>query len=153
MAEQAKVRTLSASDLDAIVALDQKITGHSRRGFYEKRVKAMNNDPASFIALAAEAGGQVKAFLMGYLLDGEFGGKAPVAVMDALGVDPRARGAGLAKLLMASLDADLKKRGVKELQTQAAIAEHELMGFFIKSGFQLAPKLTVERAVAQPVDF
>jgi ribosomal protein S18 acetylase RimI-like enzyme len=153
MAEQAKVRPIAATDLDLLVALDQKITGHSRRGFYEKRLKAMANDPASFIALAAEAGGQVKGFLMAYLLDGEFGGQAPVAVMDALGVDPRSRGAGLAKSLMAALDVVLKEKGVKELQTQAAISEHELMGFFIKSGYQLAPRLTLERSVAQTVDF
>lgn len=153
MAEQAKVRSLTAGDLDAIVALDQKITGHSRRGFYEKRMKAMASDAASFIALAAESGGQVKGFLMAYILDGEFGGSAPVAVMDALGVDSRSRGAGLAKALMSGLDAALKAKGVKELQTQAAIAEHELMGFFIASGFQLAPRLALERSVGQPVDF
>ncbi|MDK9722553.1 MAG: GNAT family N-acetyltransferase [Rhodospirillales bacterium] len=153
MAQQAKVRPVTANDLDVLVALDQKITGHSRRGFYEKRLKAMASDPKSFIALAAESDGQVKGFLMAYLLDGEFGGSAPVAVMDALGVDSRARGAGLAKALMSSLDGELKAKGVKELQTQAAIAEQNLTGFFIATGFQLAPRLTLERSVATPADF
>ncbi len=153
MADQVTVRPLQAGDLDAIVALDQKITGHSRRGFYEKRLKAMGNDASSFIALAAETGGQIKGFLMAYLLDGEFGGKSPVAVMDALGVDSRARGAGLARSLMSSLDQVLKTKGVKELQTQAALAEHDLVGFFIASGFQLAPRLALERSANQPVDF
>ncbi|MBF0267383.1 MAG: GNAT family N-acetyltransferase [Alphaproteobacteria bacterium] len=153
MADQAKVRPLTAGDLDAIVALDQKITGHSRRGFYEKRMKAMASDASSFIALGAEIGGQMKGFLMGYILDGEFGGNAPVAVMDALGVDPRSRGAGLAKTLVASLDAVLKSKGVMELQTQAAIAEQDLISFFIASGFQLAPRLTLERSVSLPADF
>lgn len=153
MANNAKVRPIVAGDLDVIVALDQKITGHSRRGFYEKRLKAMASDAASFVALAAEHDGQVKGFLVAYILNGEFGGSAPVAVMDALGVDQRARGAGLAKALMAALDAALKERGVKELQTQAAIAEQDLISFFIAAGFQLAPKLALERSVALAADF
>lgn len=153
MADQVTVRPIAAGDLDAIVAIDQKITGHSRRGFYDKRLKAMASDASSFIALAAETGGQIKGFLMAYLLDGEFGGKAPVAVMDALGVDARSRGAGLARALMASLDQSLKAKGVKELQTQASLAEHDLVGFFIASGFQLAPRLALERSAALPADF
>lgn len=153
MADKAEIRPIASGDLDAIVALDQKITGHSRRGFYEKRLKAMASDPASFVALACLQEGQIKGFLVAYILNGEFGGSDPVAVMDALGVDPRARGAGLAKALMAALDGALKERGVKELQTQAAVAEQNLMSFFIASGFQLAPKLALERSVALPADF
>jgi GNAT superfamily N-acetyltransferase len=152
-ASKAKVRPIGPADLDRIVEIDQKITGHSRRGFYEKRFAIAARETGAFIGLAAETDGQIKGFVLTHILDGEFGGSDPVAVLDALGVDARARGAGVARTLMSALDKALKDRGVKELQTQAQLSDHELVGFFTAAGFDLAPRLTLERESSQRVDF
>jgi GNAT superfamily N-acetyltransferase len=152
-ASKAKVRPLGPADIDRVVEIDQKITGHSRRGFYDKRFAIATRESSSFIGLAAEADGQIKGFVLTHILDGEFGGKDPVAVLDALGVDPRARGAGIARTLMSALDKALKDRGVKELQTQAQLSDYDLVGFFTAAGFDLAPRLTLERETSKQVDF
>jgi len=150
---KATIRLLKPADLDRVVEIDQRVTGHSRRGFYDKRLAAAAAEPTAFINLAAEAEGQVKGFLLAHILDGEFGGSAPVAVLDTMGIDSRARGAGLARELMSGLNAALKSRGVKELITQVDMSQQDLIGFFLASGFGLAARPVLERQTSTPVDF
>ncbi len=146
-AQQATVTTrpLTAADLDAIVALDGEITGQSRRGFYEKRLTATAKDPRAFVSLAVEADGRLAGFVFTQILDGEFGGKEPVAVLDAIGVAPGERGAKLGHQLLAALDRQLAAHGVREIQTQAGWTEGAIVGFLAASGFDLAPRLVLER--------
>jgi GNAT superfamily N-acetyltransferase len=141
----ATTRPVTTADLDTIVALDRKVTGQSRRGFYEKRLAAQGRDPRAFASLAIQAEGRLAGFVFAQILDGEFGGKEPIAVLDALCVDPDARGGHLGRQLMAALERQLAGHGVRELQTQADWTAHELIRFFGASGFELAPRLVLER--------
>lgn len=147
MAAEATVTTrpVAAADLDAIVELDRKITGQSRRGFYEKRLSAASKDSRAFVSLVVEADGRLAGFVFTQILDGEFGGKEPVAVLDAIGVSPDERGTKLGRQLMAALDRQLAAHGVREVQSQAAWTESAVVGFFAASGFDLAPRLVLER--------
>lgn len=153
MTQDPSVRPLTAADLDRVVDIDRAITGRVRRGFYTKRFTAMAAEPKAFASLATVAGGRIVGFILAHILDGEFGGTAPVGVLDALGVDPSARGQGLAQKLMAALEGDLTSRGVRELRTEADWTEHDLVSFFADAGFTLAPRLTLERTTAEPANF
>ncbi len=142
------LRALKVDDLDAVVALDRRVSEVSRRGFFEKWIKALARDERTFVALAACDGEAIVGFALAHILNGEFGGAATVAVLDALGVDPERKSAGIGHMLMEGLCAGAKERGASELQTQAGWEETELLGFFASVGFTLAPRLVLERAAA-----
>lgn len=139
------VRPLAAADLDRVVAIDRDASKRSRRGFYEKRLAAMRRHPAAFVALGHDAGNGVDGFVLAQILDGEFGGRHPVAVLDALGVAPGARHRGIGHALFAALETALRRRGARELRTQALWHDRELLRLFEAVGFAVAPRLVLER--------
>lgn len=139
------VRPLVAADLDRVVAIDREASARSRRGFYEKRLAAMRRHPAAFVALGYDAGGGLDGFVLAQILDGEFGGRHPVAVLDALGVASAARHRGIGHALFAALETALRRRGARELRTQASWQDRELLRLFEVVGFALAPRLVLEQ--------
>lgn len=147
-----RIRQLHAHDLDDVVATDRAASGESRRGFYEKRFAAMRRDPHAFVALGADRDGALLGFAFAQILDGEFGGAHPVAMLDAIAVAPAARHAGIGRRLLAELEPILRGRGVRELRSQAGWSERELLRFLADSGFALAPRLVLERPT-RPVLF
>ncbi len=146
------LRPVSANDLDQVAVLDEQVSGESRRGFFEKRLKLQAKEPEAFISLAAISGSQLVGFLFAQLLDGEFGHREPVAVLDAIGVAPDQQGKSVGRQLMAELDRIMEKRGVAELHTQASWHQPGLAEFFSSVGFELAPRLVLERP-AERVEF
>jgi hypothetical protein len=46
----------------------------------------------------------------------------------------------------------MRQRGVKLMQSQADWTAFELLKFFASTGFRLAPRLVLERSVAEPLD-
>ncbi len=143
-------RQAAASDLEAVVALDREIGEHSRRGFFEKRWKAVERDPRAFVSIVAETNGHVAGFVLAHVIDGEFGAPDPAAVLDAIGVDPHARAEGIGSTLLESLVEDVRARGAREIRTQARRDERELVQFFARSGFRLAPRVVLERSATSP---
>jgi GNAT superfamily N-acetyltransferase len=143
-----KLRPLKGGDLEAIVAVDRAAAGRSRRGFYEKRLAHLAREPGAFVALAAELGGKLAGFAFARLYEGEFGGGAPEASLDAIGVDAKARSHGIGRELVDGVAKAMRGHGVKELSTQANWTEAELMGFFAHTGFTLSPRIVLECAIA-----
>lgn len=148
MSEQMSILPLKAADLDRVVDIDKAITDRVRRGFYEKRFEASSSNPQDFVGLAAVRGGSVVGFALAHLRSGEFGGTAPVGVLDAIGVDPAARGFCVGQRLLGGLDQALATRGVSELRTEADWTEHSLVTFFSAQGFRLAQRLVLHRTAA-----
>lgn len=139
------VRPLAEADLDQVVAIDREATGRSRRGFYDKRLAAMRRNSAAFVGLGHDAGAGLDGFVLAQVLDGEFGGRHPVAVLDALGVASAARHHGIGHALFAALEIALCRRGARELRTQASWQDRELLRLFDAVGFALAPRLVLDR--------
>jgi len=152
MGTSQKLRALLPGDLDRVIAIDQAITGGSRRGFYAKRLAALGGEQKGTVGLAAEAGGKVVGFLLADVLDGEFGGKAPVGVLGAIGVDPSVARQGAARALLSALEGLLADRGVKELRTEADWSQHHLTAFFSSAGLRLSRRLVLERQVGDLVE-
>jgi GNAT superfamily N-acetyltransferase len=146
-----KVRPLGAGDLDAIVAIDRAATGRSRRGFYERRIVQLGRDPGAFVALGAESDGRLVGFAFARLYEGEFGGVAPEASLDAIGVDAAASRRGVGRELVQGMATSMRIHGIRELSTQSDWTATDLMGFFAHTDFTLAPRLVLERPVAEPV--
>jgi L-amino acid N-acyltransferase YncA len=145
-------RLLSVDDLEQIIAIDRAHTGHSRRHFFEKRIATATLHPHDFIQIGVVWGGSLCGFAIARVLRGEFGREYAVAVLDALGVEPESQECGVGEALMQELIRILRSLGVRSLQSQVRWANHDLLRFFDASGFALAPRLALERPVAERLD-
>ena len=143
-----KVRPLTASDLQQVVNIDAKITGHPRPGFFEKRLAAAVAEPENFVYIGCEMDANLKGHLLARLQQGEYGVNKPIAVMDAIGVDPDCMGEGIGRAMMEAFEAILRHKNVPEFQTQTEWNNLPLIRFFSAYGFKLAPRQILEREVS-----
>ncbi len=139
-------RALKAADFEAVVEIDRRITGRSRRVFFERRLNAALADPTGFLFVAMESAGALSGFAIARMQNGEFGDDRRAAVLDMLGVDPDSQRGGIGGTLLSSILALMKKRDLHELRTQVAWHDQALMPFFAAAGFSLAPQQVLERA-------
>ena len=151
-ADPARIRPLERADLDAVVAVDQDLSGRSRRGFFTRRLDHATRDPNALVGLAAERAGRFAGFVFARIEEGEFGAVTREASLDAIGVDLGVSGRhGVGRALLDRLAADLRARGIDELATQVDWTDHRLIGFFSRTGFVLAPRIVLERGASDPV--
>lgn len=150
MCAQATTRAVHADDIARIIALDRAHDGQGRRGFFEKRWSAMEASPDDFAGIVAEVDGKIAGFALAHLIDGEFGGEERAAVLDAIAVDPGSRDHGVGAELMRGLVDAARRLGAQEIRTQARWDERDLVAFFARSGFALAPRVVLERGTAAP---
>ncbi|MCK6450584.1 MAG: GNAT family N-acetyltransferase [Alphaproteobacteria bacterium] len=141
----ADVRALVPDDLARVVEIDRANSGQSRRGYFAKRFRALSNDHAALVALGYPRQGMLQGFVLAQILDGEFGGRFPVATMDAIGVAPDMQRLGVGQALITALDARLRRTGVRELRSEAAWTAEALLRLFAACGFHLAPRHVLER--------
>ena len=145
------VRNLRGDELERVAAIDAANVGRSRRGFLAKRLRAAEQSPDDYLHLGVDAGGQLAAFVMAHVLRGEFGRDEPVAVFDVIDADRTLAVRGCGQQLLEALAAQLRQRGVRELYSESDWTHHALLRFFATSGFQLARRVILERAVGEPL--
>jgi len=85
--ESIKIRPLSKGDVDAIVQIDEKVLGESRKEYWERKLR-LTNDKSSQISLVAELEGKVLGFILGDVSGWEFGVPDTIGWIDTIGVDP-----------------------------------------------------------------
>jgi hypothetical protein len=142
-----EIRCLGLDDLEQIVAIDRTHTGRARRRFFEKRLEAAKAHPDDFVHVGMVRGGALRGYAMARLQRGEFGREDVVAVFDAIGVQEE----GLGKALMDGLVTTLRGRRARRLQSRAEWTSHAVLRFLEASGFELAPRLVLERSVSEPL--
>jgi ribosomal protein S18 acetylase RimI-like enzyme len=138
------VRNLRPKDLEAVIALDARVTGRRREEFFKLKLKQALADTGIAISLAAELDGGFVGFLLARVYYGEFGRMEPVAVMDALAVQPDVRGRGVGSALVDQLRTNLLGLGIPRLQTEVAWENLDLIAFFHHEGFRPAPRLCLD---------
>jgi ribosomal protein S18 acetylase RimI-like enzyme len=141
------VRSLQAADLDAVVALDHRITGYSRRGYFERRLAAALKHPARHLQLAATTPAGLAGFVLARLAGGEYGKLEAALVLEAVGVAPESQRAGFGRRMMASLEERGRACGARDLLTHADWHNHAMLKFLDRAGFSLAPRQVLERPV------
>ncbi len=137
-------RMLGIDDLDLVADIDRRSGGISRHGFIRKRLLSQKVHPDAFVSMAATSGDTLTGIVFCHIIDGEFGGRERVAVLDAIGVDPNCQGGGLGHQMLRNLIAELNQRGGRELKTQARWNQRGLIDFFSNAGFTLAPRMVLE---------
>ena len=143
------VRRLNSADIGRIGDIDQAIAGQSRRCFFENRLSVSLSEPEAFISLGYVENDVVQGFVLAHMLDGEFGGRHPVAVMDAIGVNKSVRGHGGAHALMKELQLAARARGAHAIRTQVTWPNEPLIHFLGTAGFKLGTRLVLGRPCAE----
>lgn len=138
-----KVRIMEPGDFEAVVEIDEKVSGARREEYYEmkfdKTVYSSDIVPSSLVAETAD--GKVAGFVMGQLFIGEFGISQEGATLDTIGVDPAFQGQGIGELLLREYFDHLRSIGVKRVNTLVDKNDARLTGFFSSHGF--SPSNTV----------
>lgn len=143
------VRVLKPQDLDAIVAIDAKITGAAHPEYYRHKLAVSGLRDAQINAsLVAEVDGRVAGFLMGTLFFGEFGIPQTSAVVEALGVDPAFQDRGVGGALFDQFRANMKAAQVERIYTLVDWKDFGLLKFFGHMGFGPSRRLSLECPVA-----
>jgi ribosomal protein S18 acetylase RimI-like enzyme len=145
------VRPLCADDLDRMIAIDRAHTRRQRRRFFEKRLAVAGTHPDDYIHLGVSSDGKLMGFVLARVLHGEFGREQAIAAFDVIGVDPEQEERGFGRALMQGLRTALRDKGVRLVHSQADWTNHGLLKFFDSAGFKFAPRLVLERAVAEPL--
>ena len=139
------VRAVRRPDLDPVIAIDANVTGLEKRAYWQSIYRrygiAARGERRWF--LVAELDGRVVGFLIGEVRDWEFG-SPPCGWVFALDVDPQVRQAGIASQLLATLNASLKRAGVRKLRTLLARENVLILSFFRSQGMMAAPLIPLE---------
>jgi predicted N-acetyltransferase YhbS len=141
--EDLKIRPIRLEDLEAIVAIDEKVLGEKRRDYWENKLHMMN-EKASQVSLVAEVQGKVLGFILGDVSGWEFGVPDTIGWIDTLGVDPGHRKKGLAAALAQELVQRLKGMGVRTIYTLVSWNDWDLLQFFHAMGFTRGDMINLE---------
>jgi ribosomal protein S18 acetylase RimI-like enzyme len=139
------LRPVSELDIEAVCAVDEKISGKDRPSEWERRISYyIRRDPE--LSLVAVDGSRVVGFMLGEVRAGEFGLEEPSGWIEVLGVDPECQGRSIGKKLLEGMLKGFKARGCKAVRTLVNEAgQKELLGFFEAGGFKSTPIRTLER--------
>ena len=141
--EYLKIRPIRIEDLEAIVAIDEKVLGEKRRDYWEKKLQMMD-DKASQVSLVAEVQGKVLGFILGDISGWEFGVPDTIGWIDTIGVDPAHQKKGLATALAQELIQRLKAIGVRTIYTLVSWDDWDLLQFFHGMGFTRGDMINLE---------
>ena len=150
-----EIRPLRAADLATIVSIDASLSGQPRRAYFERRLAAAQHDPERYLQLAVDRDGGLAGFMLGRVLEGEFGRSEPALRLEALGVRPDAQHAGLGTLLAEELQARALRAGLAEVRTTGLWRHHGLLRFLDRSGYRLSESHVLDRGLnaAKGADF
>jgi predicted N-acetyltransferase YhbS len=132
------MRPLVRQDLDTVVAIDAALGGRTRRAYFERRLAAAQRDPERNLQLGLERRGTLAGYMLGRVLEGEFGRSEARLRLEALGVHPAARGQGLGSTLHQGLEKEASRRGLGAIHTSGSWREHALLRFLDRRGYRLA---------------
>ncbi len=141
------VRHLEPDDLDAIVRIDEKLSGVIRPEYWKKRFELSALRPP-WMSLVAEADGRTVGFLFGWASESEFGIHEPMGWIDLIGVDPPYRNRGIGAALVQRFEAAARElRGIRKVATLINLAQEDIREFFTRRGFRHGPMIQLERDV------
>lgn len=141
------VRSLNAGDLDALIAIDRRITGHNRTGYYQRKLAETMDESAVRVSLVAELDGRPAGFVMARVDFGEFGRTEPEAVIDTVGVDPGFARRDIGKAMLSQLLTNLRALQVDDVRTEVRWNDFGLLAFLENCGFVPAQRIAFRRTV------
>lgn len=145
--DEVAIRPVEMSDLDAIVHIDEKLSGHTRKEYWRSRLEIAGLRPP-WMSLVAETDGRLAGFLFGWVGESEFGIAARTGWIDQIGVDPPYRGRGVAHALVDRfVESGRELRSLEKVATLIDLGQADVREFFVRLGFAHGPMIQMERAI------
>ncbi len=143
------VRDGVAGDVDAVIALDEQVTGIAKAGYWHSLFEGEDAPHAGrrHFLIAEEAGEtdpHLAGFIIGEVRAWEFGSH-PCGWVFAISVDPNARLDGIGSRLLEEISDCFKAEGVTRMRTMMARNNHLLMSFFRSHGMMAGPYIELEK--------
>lgn len=145
--DRVPVRQLKAEDLQAVVAIDRRITGRDRTDYYRRKFHEVLNEGGIRLSMIATLDGTAAGFIMARVDYGEFGMTRPEAVMDTVGVDPEFMGRDVGSALLTVLLGNLGSLRVETVRTEVSWNNYGLLAFLERRGFRPSQRLNLARAL------
>ena len=142
------VRAMAERDLQALIAIDRRITGRDRSDYFERKLIEALEETDVRVSLVAERDGRPVGFIMARVDLGEFGRIEPTAVMDTIGVDPDYRDQGIGRALLSQLLVNLMTLRVEHVRSEIDWHDHTLLAVLDRCGFRPSQQLCFDHAIA-----
>ena len=141
------VRPVRKADLDAVIAIDAKVTGIEKRAYWASIFTRYGRDTSHGRQfLVAIADGRVAGFVIGEVRDWEFG-SPPCGWVFAIDVAPDARQGGVGAKMLEAICAGFRSEGVRTLRTMLARDNRLVLSFFRSQGMMAGPFIPLEMAL------
>jgi len=141
------IRNLEKEDLPAIVNIEDRLTGVSRRAYWEKRIELSEAIRPHWTSLVAELDNRVVGFVFGRAAELEFGLPGMVAWIEIFGVDPAYRGRGVARALLERFTASAQDHGIKTIFTLVDRNNPQMEQFFSRLDFVQGKMLHFQKEI------
>jgi ribosomal protein S18 acetylase RimI-like enzyme len=147
MAKPVFIRNICKEDLAAIVEIEDRTTGVSRRDYWEKRIDLYEAVRPYWASVVAEVDNRVVGFLFGRAGELEFGLADPVAWIETVGVDPAYRRQGIAAKMVEQFNLSADEHQIYTVFTLVAKNNNDMEQFFAKLGFAQGEMRHFQKAV------
>ncbi len=152
-----RIRRASAADLDNVVALDGRITGHDKSDYWRDifdRYATRRLDRRFFlIAEASEAGAEfpLMGFIVGEVRVWEFGSE-PCGWIFAFSVEPGTRQQGVGEGMFKAISGLFRDAGMRTMRTMVERSNRLPMAFFRSEGMVAGPYIQLEVEIEDTLD-
>ena len=142
------VRRMRTQDAEAVLRIDEKITGRPHEAQWEARIiDHVTGNPLG--CLVAEADGKIVGFILGEIRGWEFA-IPKSGWIEIVGVDPEFQGRGVAKALIEKLNVYFQNHNVEKVRLMVNWNDGGLVSFFRAVGFERAEFIILEKGVETP---
>lgn len=139
------VRRMKAQDADAVLRINELITGRPHEAQWESRIlDHLSANPLG--CLVAESEGRIVGFILGAIRGWEFG-IPKTGWIEIVGVAPEHHGRGVAKALIGKLHVYFRNHNVERVMTMVNWNEGGLVSFFRAVGFERSEFIILEKGV------
>ncbi|HJX14321.1 MAG TPA: GNAT family N-acetyltransferase [Candidatus Deferrimicrobiaceae bacterium] len=142
------VRRMRTQDAEAVLRIDEKITGRPHEAQWEARIiDHVTGNPLG--CLVAEADGKIVGFILGEIRGWEFA-IPKSGWIEIVGVDPEFQGRGVAKALIEKLNVYFQNHNVEKVRLMVNWNDGGLVSFFRAVGFERSEFIILEKGVETP---
>jgi ribosomal protein S18 acetylase RimI-like enzyme len=147
MKEQISIRNAIASDLDAVITLDQWAPQEEKPDYWSSVFDHyVRRDKSDRLFLVAESGSRVVGFIIGEVRAWEFG-SPPCGWVFALAVSPECRQTGIGQQMFEEISNRLKQAGVTTVRTMVDRDDKLTLSFFRGLGLCTGKYLELEKQI------
>jgi ribosomal protein S18 acetylase RimI-like enzyme len=136
------IRTVQASDLAAISALDARLTGAAKPDYWREMLA-----PGRHFLVAETGKGALAGFIAGEIRAWEFG-QPPAGWVFAIQIEPTLRVKGVGTALLDALVGRFNAQGVTRVRTLVDRKDHLILSFFRAQGMVAGPSLQLDKELS-----